>query len=278
MYRSILVVFSLASFFFSPDANAASARCEGCTNSQFIAKAKQLGLGEHVITSFSTNQLRLYKVFDGAAGEPGVPLTLLVQPVAVSAAIQAEFDDARRFYVATNGTMKAAVTVRGADLGIPDLVSATAYDVMGNYNLRGRLGDRLATGTLPGWANYDRAGEQIVQGIFGFFGAGDASIDITVELADGSTVVYQLDTSSGTGQYQRDRSRTRDGQPIPEANAQEYQGTWRGSFRDMSALANHLGRMGVTISDLNAATSYGYLVCVWDSVNTRLTCRYTRSP
>jgi len=226
-------------------AEAGSARCEGCSDSQFKAKAKMLGAGQHVISSFSTDQVKIYNVhIESSGGEPGVPDIRIAVPVEVPQDVQALFDDARHFHALTGGTMKAAVTVKGDDLGISGTQGATAYDVMTDVNLRGRLGDRLAAGTLPGWSTLDRAGEQITQGLFSMIGAGDASIEITVEMSDGSTVVYQLSVQSGTGQYLKDRSRTKNGQVIPEGNAPEYQGTWEGDgdIRDLRSYLEGLGR------------------------------------
>src|SRR3546814_17883087 len=96
---------------------------------------------------------------------------------------------------------------------------------MTDVNWRGRLGDRLATGTLPGWSQLDRVGEQLTQGAFSVIGAGDASIEITVEMSDGSVVVYKLSVESGTGQYLEERSRTKDGQVIHEEKPPEDKGT-----------------------------------------------------
>jgi len=276
MERILAIVLLVLGCTLAGYAEAKSARCEGCSDSQFRAKAKQLGVGEHVITSFSTNQVKLFKVVDAAAGEPGTPVTLVPQVVAVTPAIQAAFDDIHRFYLQTNTTMKAAVSVRGADLGVPGLTSTTtAYDVMRDFSLRGRLGDRLATGTLPGWSNLDRIGEQIAQGVAGFFGAGDASIEITVELAGGSSVVYKLDATSGTGQYQKDRSRTQNGQPIPEANSPEYQGTYIHGAA-LPGFVNYLRGIGVRV-DPSPSENIN-LVCTWSPSETTLYCRYTKTP
>ena len=256
---------------FVGSANAASARCEGCTETQFRAKAIQLGEGQHVISSFSTNLVRIYNVYDSSGGEPGVPTRWLASPVSVPADVQALFNDARSFYVATNATMKAAVVVRGTDLGVSGLTNTTnAYNVVTNFNLRGMLGDRLASGTLPGNANLNRAGEQIVQGFFGLIGAGDASIEVTVLFSDGSTVVYKLDVSAGTGQYQAGRSRTKNGQAIPESNSPDYQGTWSGGT-DQPALANHMGTLGATIVMSGTGSGYGPMTCTW--IGTTLTCK-----
>lgn len=244
-------------------AKAGATRCEGCSDAQFQAAAKALGPGRHVVSSFSTNRVSMYDVTQ-VAWDP--PLWMAV-PIAVSAEVKSVFDDAHHFYVETNATMKAAVVVKGTDLGVPGLTgTTTAYDVVTNANLRAQLGDRLASGTLPGWSNLDRAGEMIVQGLFAAVGAGDASIEITVQLEDGSTVVYKLTNNSGTGQYQAGRSRTKNNQLVPEANTPEYQGTWQGGT-DQPSLGNHMGVIGATVIGTG---NRGPMTCTWKG--TTLTC------
>lgn len=270
MAKLIAVMLFAFGLLLTCNANAGSARCEGCTDTQFRAKAIQLGEGQHIITSFSTNQIKIFDVYDRSGGEPGVPTQWWASPVSVPSDVQSLFGEARHFYVATNATMKAAVVVRGTDLGVAGLTSGTnAYNVVTNFNLRSMIGDRLATGTLPGWANLDRAGERIVQGLFGFLGAGDASIEVTVQFADGSTVVYKMNVNSGTGQYQAGQSRTKNGQAIPEANTQEYQGTWQGGG-DQPALSNHMGGLGAIITYSGTGSGYGPMTCSWNGRT--LTC------
>lgn len=270
MERALASILLGLGLLFAGAAQASSARCEGCTDAQFKTRAIALGEGQHVITSFSTNKIKMFNVRETSGGEPGVPPRWIATAVAISADMQSVFNDGREFYVATAGTMKAVVVVRGIDLGVPGLTSTTtAYDVLRDFNLREQLGDRLATGTLPGWANLDRAGEQIVQGLFAVIGASDASIEVTVEFSDGSTVVYKLNTNAGTGQYQVNRSRTKNNQAIPESNSPEYQGTWGGS--DQPALANHMSGLGAIVTYTGAGGGYGSMTCTW--VGTTLTCR-----
>src|SRR3546814_9627362 len=90
----VILLFGL----FSGVAEAGAARCEGCTESQFRAKARTLGAGQHVISSFSTDQIKIYNVSVVPSGEPGVPDIRVPIPVEVPEDIQALFDDAFRFY------------------------------------------------------------------------------------------------------------------------------------------------------------------------------------
>lgn len=261
---------------FSGSAEARSARCEGCSDTQFNQKAIELGKGRHVISSFSTNKIKMFDVFDGSGGEPGVPFFLVASPVAVPADIKAVFDDARSFWALTNGTMKLMGVVIWADEidGVPGLDGKTAFDVIRDVNLRGRLGDRLGTGALPGFANLERAGEQIVQGVFAKVGMGDASIEIIVKFRDGSTVVYRLETNAGTGQYQEGKSRTADGEVIPEANSSGNQGTWYGPT-GLASLGDHLVGLGAKMTYVGSGgwNRISSIVCVWDAKGQQLICK-----
>ncbi len=267
------IFLTLIAFFVPGNAQAASARCEGCSVTQFREMAKQFGVGQHIVTSFSTKQLMLFEVTDSSGGEPGVPPRIVVRSIAIPANIQQAFEEAHRFYIFSGRTMQAAITIVANDLdGVPGLKGATAYDVMSNFNLRSQLGDRLAAGPLPGWSQIDRAGEQLVQGVFGFFGAGDASLEIAVQMSDGSTVVFSVNQKSNTGQYQNDRSRTKNGQAIPEENAIRYTGTWLGT--DQPALGNFVGGLGASVTYVGTGSGYGSMTCTWDGKT--LQCRLQR--
>lgn len=270
MYAALLVGAVIAG-----NVQAGSARCEGCTDSQAREKAKQLGIGQQIVSSFSTNKIWIFSVFDRNRGEPGTSPLIAAAPQAVPADIQALFDDARRFYVATNGTLKAAVTVIADDLNLQGLTGGDAFDVVRDANLRARLGDRLATGTLPGWSNLDRAGEQITQGLFGLIGAGDASIEVTILFSDGSRVVYKLSVNSGTGQYLENRARTAGGELIPESNSPGNQGVWYGGGAELAPLVDHMQYfIQAEISYSGTGSSFGSVTCTW--IGTTLSCRVHR--
>lgn len=253
-------------------AQAGAARCEGCSESQFKAKAKMLGLGQHVISSFSTNQIKIYNVrMESSGGEPGVPDIRLAIPVAVPADIKALFDEVHHFYVQNGSSLRAVVLVDGEDLGVSGMQGATAYDVMTDVNLRGRLGDRLIQ-PFKGIDQLDYAGEKLLQGLYGFIGAADASIEVTVEMSDGSIVVYQLANGTYTGKYLEGRSRTENGQVIPEGNSPESQGTWTGDG-DIRDLKEYLEGLGARFTQIGTGTIMQTMTCSWAPPT--LTCKIT---
>lgn len=267
--RMLVVSFFLIFICVSGSVQAGVARCEGCSSSGFRAKAISLGVGNHTITSLSTNVIKQFYVFE----EPDYyrdESKFFASEVNVPSDLEEIFIVAYGFYQATGGAMHAVIEVNAGDLGVPGLDTATAYDVMIDSNLKGRLGDRLAQGQLPGVFNQlDRAGEMMVQGAFAFIGVSDGSIEITVKMTGGSIVVYKLSASSATGKYLEGRSRTSGGQTIPEANSPAYQGTWYGAgnfgFNDnLSGLADYLDRLGASIT-FNG-DSGREMTCTWDGV------------
>ena len=272
MRIALFVGFAFATSLASAEARAGSARCEGCTESQFRSKAVSLGVGQHIITSFSTNQIKLYSVTDISGGEPNVPVRWVASQQAVPADIQGLYNDIRTFYVQTNGTMRAAVEVRAVDLGMPRVTTGTtAFDVVRDVNLRGQIGDRLGRGNLPGVANLDRIGELLVQGIFGFFGAGDASIEVTVRFDDGSISVYRLSNGSYQGDYQEGRGRTSEGQVIPEENSRAYEGTWTGA-NEVPKIVEHLKGLGANIVYQGTGTTQYSASCSYNGITGGLLC------
>jgi hypothetical protein len=272
------VFFGLA---IAPGAKAAAVRCEGCSDAQARDAAKTLGFGQHIVSSFSTNRIWLFRVFDRNAGEPGAPIVVAVTSDPVPADVQALFAEVRDFYLFTGGTMKAAVLANADDLNVPGLTGASAFDVVSDANLRARLGDRLASAPLPSLGQaLNRMGNHITQGLLGLIGAGDGSIEVTIVFSDGTEVVYLLSPSSGTGQYLEGRSRTATGQLIPDRNApHQYEGNWSGAGHEVQRLSIHMQYViGATILHV-PPTPYqvsSYMRC--EIVNGNLRCSVSVRP
>lgn len=266
--RILALCVLLAGSFFTGNVQADAARCEGCSASGMRAKAISLGIGTHIISSLSTNTMKSFYVWSERDSYRTGPKFFAME-TGVPADLEETFVVAREFYQATNGTMRGVVEVNADDLGVAGLNGASAYVVMSDYALKGRLADRLGHGNLPGvFNNLDRAGEKMVQGAFAFIGVSGGSIEITVRMSDGSKVVFRQSTENASTEYQADRSRTPDGQPIPEANSAEYQGTWYGGgnqgFNDnMRDLANYLDKLGASIT-FNDGGGGRVLSCSWD--------------
>lgn len=257
---------------FGTSANATSVRCEDCSFREFRQKARSLGEGKHILTSFSTNEMKAIEVV--IEDEPGYSPPYL-QPWTPPADITNTFNVARDFYMLTAGSMSYRVEVDGDDLGVRGLDSATAYDVMSDWSLKSRLGDRLFAKPLPGVAPViNRVGEQIRQLLLGYVGASDATITIAVRLDEGTVVVFRVDQNTVTADYLEGKSRTIDGEPIPEDNTEPYEGTYRGSGLD--SFASYMDGIGAVMGDSGGGVYIVSVTCSWEAFDDeghgQLTC------
>ncbi len=276
MKYALSVLLLIFGYAFSASAQADPIRCEGCDEFNFRQKAIQLGEGFHIITSLSTNEIKAYDVIYEREPWPGYPNgRWFAMPAQVPADISGIFVDAREFYVLSAGSMHYVVEVDGDALGVQGLTGATAFDVMTDINLKSRLGDRLIR-DLPEGAGLERMGEQVVQGIFALIGASDASIEITVRLADDSIVVYVLSAATDTGEYQDGRSRTKGGQAIPESNSAGNTGTWYGTYENLSELSDYMREIGAKTSAQGSGTIVETITCTWDGRTLHCIVKYTR--
>lgn len=277
MTRLIAIVLLICGALLNSQVHARSARCEGCDLAQYRQAALALGPGKHVISSFSTNELRGYEVW--VHEEPGFS-TLRVKPWTVPAEYWDLFAEARRFYLIAPSFSKV-IHVNGGDLGVEGLTGATAYDIMGDANLRGRLGDRLVQ-PLPGVdAIIDRALAGIAAGAYGHLGISDATIFIVVVTYDGSTVSYEVKLGSMNGQYLEGESRTSGGQVIPEDDTEDWEGTWYGEAEDLGAFRTHLLGIGANLTEPYANYNGYYIhsvTCTWDGDATQLSCHVDWRP
>jgi hypothetical protein len=163
---------------------------------EFKEKAKQLGTGQHVIASFTTNEINGYEV-------SSINGDLVVQDATVPDELQVIFAEAREFFLHTDGTARAAIEVHIDELGVPGGNGATAADVAWNANLRAMVGDRLVK-PLPGTdAVVNRALAGISTGAYSYVGLSDGTIRITVGTADGR-VGYEVAAQSLSAKYLSD--------------------------------------------------------------------------
>lgn len=273
-----LLVFTAMMAVTSP-LQAAAVRCEGCSPAEFYQKAIQLGPGKHVITSLSTGEMKGYEVL--VEMEPGANYgTYYVVEYALPSEYWESFDDARDFYIATAGSMKSTLVVDANDLNdVQGLYGATVYDIMSDYNLRGRLGDRLYNEPLPYGEVRDEDGnivfessalarglEGLRQLIYAKLGVSDGSVEIVVVTELGGFVVYRISMDMGTGEYLEGRSRNPDGQVVPEDNAREYTGTYLGETSNLLLLSQFMqDHLGASMSSEGQGSIMVSLECSWRS-------------
>lgn len=282
MRNSLVGLIALVGLLASGAAQAGVSRCEGCTSAQFQARAKSMGLGTHTITSLSTNVIKRYYVFDRNGGEPNTPTRLAATEMGVPSDLRGIFAAAVGFHQVTNGTMRAVVEVRADQLGVGGAGDATAYDVMSDFSLKNRIADRIAQGQLPGVVpKLNAALSALAQGLFAFIGMSDGTVEVTVRTVDGGIVVFAVRAGVGSAEYLEGRSRTADGQPIPEENSRKYAGTWYGNGvqgydGDLAQFAHYMEQLGakITVGTVTVREA-GSLLCTWTPPT--LTCEPKRN-
>lgn len=247
----------------SASAGVVLVRCEGCSSSQYRLTAESLGIGEHYLYSLSTREIHKFLVlydaeFDVRQVEEGI----------VESDVSGAFGGLLEIYDKSNGTMGIQVEIDSQGLDLIGLGTATTFDVMGDANLRARLGDRLAQGNV---SELYPLIDLFIKVVLAMANQGPVFIEFGVRMWDGSLVVYRWDAGTRSATYLYGRSRMADGQVIPEANSQEFAGRWVGDENDLAGLLDHLGRLGVTI--IKVSSSVGSMDCTWDGAT--LTCKLT---
>lgn len=251
-WKAVVAGAILLLAWMSPVA-AKSVRCDECSYADLRWDVEYLGDGEHTVYNTVTGQVRTFEV----TGWRGRPIELETPGITVRE-IQTDGNvvGAVAFLVyfspATAGTMKTAVEVPAGSLGVSGLDNATAYDVMSDFNLKSRLADRLVK-ELPTAPQLDRLADRGIQAGLSKLGLSDQiAVEITVVMKDGSRLVFVDKISVTSAIYQPGRSRTANGQAIPESNSSEYQGNWSGGngagSDDLNQMAGYLGRLGIPVS------------------------------
>lgn len=284
MFKRMVFMFAvaMAALLVSPSSSAVVIECNWCDSNQvFQEYAKNyLGVGTHTIYNLQTGAQHTYRV----QTKPGVPAGLDLPPdllqaveIATPENLANGIHSAAWFFGATNGTMRAFASVNYTSLDVPGVNSSTtAYDVAWDSNLRGQIGDSIATHLHVWDATKIIAdnGFQIFKSMLGL--KAQPTVEIEIIFSDGSKVVYEYNfmEGSGTAKYLNDRGRTPKNQLVPEHG--NTGGTWRGLPQggdNMDQFGAHIQRMGGSI-DWQAGNS-GFVeavVCVPKEGTTGLIC------
>jgi hypothetical protein len=247
-------------------------RCEGCNDLQMEGRAKHLGAGTHHIFSIDGGRVRAFEVLY----EPELVTGPGADPWHVwSVPVSQEVRDAFQGFLLVQGPTTQVVEVRLVDLDMPNTGGASAYSIMTDFSLRGRIGDRLGQGNWPGLSPIMSA---LISAGLSFLGMEEPTqVHFKIMTEDGSYVVYKWQSGKPGAEYQPGMSRNADGTPIPEANSPEYQGNYSGA--DLERLADHMERIGATVErqgNLPGRTAQ-WMDCTWNSRTNTLHCtvRYT---
>lgn len=271
------LLFCLATAGVLPAAaTAATIRCDGCSDATMKYKAKMADVGEHTLYDLAGNRVKAYYVsyepelYPNATNYYG---RLHVMQLGVPADVKEYVSYLSTAYAETGGTFRAKARVDAHDLGVNGLGSATAYDVMGDANLRARIGDRLAQGSIPNvpvWAEWMAAH---LQSYLNF--RETLIMEIEIELWDGSLVVYEVKYGRNSASYLEGRSRTAGGQLIPEDNTRNYAGTWYGAGDDMNAFINWMERLGAGTSSSGSGMIIQSVSCSWNGHTLHCVIKYS---
>jgi hypothetical protein len=252
--------------FSGTDAQATTVRCDGCSDITFRQMAAQLGEGEHIIYDLAGARVQGFTVVEYEADRVSLPQRRDVGPEVEDIVLKMS-----AFYSATGGTMTVGVEVNSDELGLVGLGGATAYDVLGDYNMRARIGDRLAQNGIPIYGAFGQIVNDFVQvmgsmatGFFGF--TDDSTIYVTIVFVDGSRLTYKVTPGVPTAELVDNTARDLNGNILLEANGAEFAGTYY--FPNDAGLGDFLDRARMLGIEITGPSDT--IRCSWDGRT--LTC------
>lgn len=262
---------AMAMCLLASTASAAIIRCDGCSESAYEQKAEAAGRGRHVVYDLANDRAVGFRVvYDRESG------SLFVEPDDVPAEIRAQVTAFSAFFKDTGGSMIQTVQVRADELQVLGLGGASAFDVVGDANLRARMADRLwqsPPSSVP--AALRNLIETLVSATMTFIGV-TTSPRIIVVFIDGSSVSFTIDFNLQQASYVSGGARTASGQLIPESNVASNAGTWTfgpgsaGAADDINQFINHLRSLGVPVTGGSGSRR---ISCTFDGVT--LSCHVT---
>lgn len=245
----------------SQRAEAVPVRCDTCQiDGDFRAEAVRMGPGTHLVYNVGANVIQQYYVGSNTSGGGGggqepraaraagpVVLKQTPPPAAVE-----EVRRGNRVYVEGGQTLRPTYVVPVEVLGLnPDARSKTAYDYVGDYNLRAMVesaaGNVDVISKVVG-ANVLTAVSDLIQLASNYTGLRDqARLMFKVVFKDGSYVTIVVNLEHQNGQSEPGSERTAAGQLIP-SDIQQVQGTWTDyGGENLAAMASHMGGLGAAM-------------------------------
>jgi len=268
--KHILVILAL---LYGMPVDAAVRRCERCSPASMQQNALSLPVGEHHIYSLSTNTILAFSVTQsgvqprsvtGIASQQDENLTAVTKradPIAVDPDLAIQFKDAVDFFVETAGTMKLVDDVNANELRLSPEDGRSVTDFAMDWAMRRRVAEAVSRHGSSIWS-------QFTSGINSFFSQSDATIEITLHFADGSTAKFRIRQNSSTAEYSEDDYSAPDGQPVIPRNSSSYGGSsYRfNRERDLNWMLEHWMRMGIPVTHGGTTVTYS---CTWDGETLR---------
>jgi len=271
--RGVLWSSAVGMCLLASTASAAIIRCDGCSELAYEQKALAAGAGEHVVYDLANDRVVGFSVerYDRELRRQ------FVFPTDVPPEIRAQVTAFSAFFKETGGSMIQTVEVRADELQLVGLGGASAFDVVGDANLRARMADQIwqrPPATVP--AALRNVIETLLSATMTFIGI-TTSPRITIVFIDGSSVSFVIDFVKQKASYDRGSARTSSGQLIPESNApSDAAGTWTfgsgsaGPSDDIGRFVNHLRSLGIPVTGGGGTSK---ISCTFDGVT--LSCKVT---
>ncbi|PKM15556.1 MAG: hypothetical protein CVV12_08065 [Gammaproteobacteria bacterium HGW-Gammaproteobacteria-2] len=268
--RGLLWSTAIGACLLASTASAAIIRCDGCSESAYEQKAVAAGLGEHVVYDLANDRAVGFSVeFDRELRRQ------FVFPIDVPPEIRAQVIAFSAFFKDTGGSMIQTVEVSADELQLLGLGGASAFDVVGDSNLRARMADRIwlsPPSSVP--AALRNVIETLLAGTMTFLGI-TTNPRFTVVFIDGSKVSFVIDFVKQKASYDPGSGRTASGQVIPESTAASEAGTWTfgqgsaGASDDIGQFIDHLRSLGIPVTGGGTKR----IKCTFDGVT--LSCEST---
>lgn len=267
MKKTLWTAALFSTVFLFGSAKGGIIKCGSCdTVSKMAGYAKSGGPGDHIVYSLQHGLISGWSVsYDFT--DPSSPPKWSVEQTALPVSVTDEFEVAVAIYDAAGGKMTADANIEFSETPLAqDFPNATAYEVVSDFSLRQKLADHIGSNAfwIGGFEATISAGLRMV----GLFEGPVLTVVVTMD--DGSIVVYTAELTGPEGelaQYSKDRSRTSDGEPIPEANTAAYQGSYSGgSFGAIDRLREYLQTIGVVVPTQLRPDGPLRLVCTWGTV------------
>jgi len=227
---------------------AAELRCDRCSESGYVSRAKSAGRGTHYVYDVYKDQVRKY--FVEAEPGPGGTWVYLADPMSVEPEVEDLVAKLSAFYHRTGGTMKAIATV-DADGTIDTL---TAYDAA----LPGASRTAIINWVLafPSLSNtlpiLGASIHALAAAAVNIFKGVPIQTIVTVRFSDGSTIKVSYNGLTNEAAVVEGSALDAVGNPIPatppEASHINFDFTRDPTGRSANAMSSWLIRLGISLS------------------------------
>lgn len=273
-------------------AQATTAQCANCGETQMQAKAKSLGAGAspHIIWNPVNGEVRRYRVYCGSApnaiGE-GVKsgattqagCTFQTEDLQVSADLVTVAGAMSQIWNQTGGTFKAQINANITTLSYPAYLpnKPSAHDFQRDAQLRYEILSMASTQQIFQLSNTPLAGPvtQILAHIDAFLAMTQGVfVSVDIIFADGSKITVMVKLNENAT-YVANSAADSTGHALvdPSDSPRNYAGRWYfppGQGHDMASFIEYMRSLGIPIT--SGSANGGVVTCNWNPTNNTTTC------